>query len=504
MSVLEVNSRNILLGNTTISSGSSVSPHSLTQHRQGLGSPAQGSGLGPSFLPAIQDGNRGSGSGGGVGGGSGGGVGVSDRDSRQLSRKTMSNVSVMSAVTMGSFTWPSNNDDSHPSVVAGSTSDLLSSTLDQPSADLTSLGMGSAPGVKKIHQQQSQPQQPQRQPHPPPPKHPPQRLQFQLPDDVPLMQGTALESDGIEGYPSSIIGQDLGLGLDNGDGSLTFDLEGGSEIDPRDIPMALAMVEIPTFETLARRSPIASRELYQVDVLGRGLEGMDKLTGQDPEDSFIDVNGATEKARFVSYNSANNPWILPLGGSDSVSSVDTQGLGLGLDASESFHTQISRDPGPAMPIVMTKGAVKITTKSPRFPDAAKELPSTLVNRAKLLVGFSDDLGSSSDEEDEGKGRHGQGKTAHHKEGNKEGNREGSREKKTTLGKYNMMNNVSALSLPSAFRTSQEVEVQQVRTEAEQKRISTRWRRMQGIGIGKEAGDDPPELALSAIFTSKGN
>ena len=490
MSVLEVNSRNILLGNTTISSGSSVSPHSLTHHRQGLGSPAQGSGLGPSFLPAIQDGN--------IGGGSGGGVGVSDRDSRQLSRKTMSNVSVMSAVTMGSFTWPSNNDDSHPSVVAGSTSDLLSSTLDQPSADLTSLGMGSAPGVKKIHQQQSQPQQPQRQPHPPPPKHPPQRLQFQLPDDVPLMQGTALESDGIEGYPSSIIGQDLGLGLDNGDGSLTFDLEGGSEIDPRDIPMALAMVEIPTFETLARRSPIASRELYQVDVLGRGLEGMDKLTGQDPEDSFIDVNGATEKARFVSYNSANNPWILPLGGSDSVSSVDTQGLGLGLDASESFHTQISRDPGPAMPIVMTKGAVKITTKSPRFPDAAKELPSTLVNRAKLLVGFSDDLGSSSDEEDEGKGRHGQGKTAHHKEGNKEGNREGSR------GKYNMMNNVSALSLPSAFRTSQEVEVQQVRTEAEQKRISTRWRRMQGIGIGKEAGDDPPELALSAIFTSKGN
>ena len=26
---------------------------------------------------------------------------------------------------------------------------------------------------------------------------------------------------------------------------------------------------------------------------------------------------------------------------------------------------------------------------------------------------------------------------------------------------------------------------------------------QGIGIGTEAGDDPPELALSAIFTSKG-
>ena len=47
---------------------------------------------------------------------------------------------------------------------------------------------------------------------------------------------------------------------------------------------------------------------------------------------------------------------LSLGGNDSVSSGGTLGLGYGLDASESLHTQISRDPGPggAMPIVMTR------------------------------------------------------------------------------------------------------------------------------------------------------
>ena len=41
-----------------------------------------------------------------------------------------------------------------------------------------------------------------------------------------------------------------------------------------------------------------------------------------------------------------------------------------------------------------------------------------------------------------------------------------------------MNNVSALSLPSAFRNSQEVVAENARMEAEQNRVRKRWQRMQ--------------------------
>ena len=87
------------------------------------------------------------------------------------------------------------------------------------------------------------------------------------------------------------------------------------------------------------------------------------------------------------------------------------------------------------------------------------------------------MGSSSDEEDDA--HRGKGKNTNHREGSKEGSKEGNNQKKqTALGRYNLTNNVSALSLPSAFRQSQEVVAEHARVEEEQKRVAKRWRRMQ--------------------------